>query len=445
MPAVLNLKPQEIDTAEKRSNYTVSIIGCGQTGILFANAFAQAGFKVVCSDADQSLLKKIAKGKAPFFDPEVEATLKSQIKKGQINTIGEPKKAVAQSDIIVIAVTAKADDKKKPDYSEVANACKQVGTALHGGVLIVYGGIAGLGFIEGTVKEALENTSGLKVGKDFGLAYIPIYCSDAKPVKSIIDSELHVAATDKTSLHAAVNLAQSITKNIRQVEDVKTTEIATLFKIARRDAAMALANELAIFCESANRDYFEIQRLLAGEESFCPMITKEENRNEAYLLLDSAENLNAKLKIPVLARQINEDMVKHAVNLTQDVLRSCGKTLRRARVAVLGTAHPRTATATFIKMIETKGAKANLYDPMSKKELSESHIMKGSLNEAVEGTDCIVILSVKEQFKRLNFKKLKSIMKSPSVIVDLTGIFEPEKIEAEGFIYRGLGRGTENQ
>jgi UDP-N-acetyl-D-mannosaminuronate dehydrogenase len=201
---------------------------------------------------------------------------------------------------------------------------------------------------------------------------------------------------------------------------------------------------LAVFCESANIDYFEVLKLLdLNDPSFWPTIVEEENRDEAYLLLESAENLNAKLRLPALARQINEDMVKHAVNLTQEALRSCGKTLRRARVAVLGAANPTTATGVFVKMIEQRGAKASLYDPTAKKEPLDSRVVKTSLNEAVEGADCIVILTGQEQFNHLNLKKLKALMKTTSVIVDLIGIFEPKKVETEGFIFFGLGRGTD--
>ena len=164
-------------------------------------------------------------------------------------------------------------------------------------------------------------------------------------------------------------------------------------------------------------------------------------------MLESAENLTTKLRLPALARQINEKMVRHAVNLTQDALRSCAKTLRRARVALLGTAKPKTAVATFVKMLEKKGAKVNLYDPsLSKNELGDmARLLKRSLNEAAEGTDCIVLLHEQDQFKRLNFKKLRAVMKKPAVIVDLTGIIDPQKVEKEGFIYRGLGRGAEKK
>jgi nucleotide sugar dehydrogenase len=440
MPPVLKLKPEEIDTNEKRSKYTVCVNGCGQKGILYANAFAEAGFRVICTDADPTVIKKVAKGKTPSSQPQVEAKLKRHLNSGQITVSNERKKAVSQSDVIIIAIGAKVDEQKKTDYSQIVSACKQVGSALQKGALVIYGGIAGIGFTEGTVKETLENTSGLKSGQDFGLVYNPILSADS----SITNLELKIAATDQTSLNAASTILKTITKKVKEINDVKMAETAILFTVAKQDANRALANELSVFCEIANTDYFKILKLLELDDpSFWPTIVEEENRNEAYLLLDSAENLNAKLKLPTLARQINEDMVKHAVNLTQDSLRIAGKPLRRAKIAVLGTANPASATGIFVKIIEQKGAKPSLYDPISKMGPQEWRVVKTSLNEAVEGTDCIVILTGQEQFKNLNLKKLKALMKTPAVIVDLIGIFEPPKVEAEGFIYCGLGRGTD--
>ncbi|MBN1245832.1 hypothetical protein JXA31_09595 [Candidatus Bathyarchaeota archaeon] len=450
MPAVLHLKPEDIDTNEKRGKYTVSVIGCEEKGVLYATAFAEAGFKVVCTDADQTLVKCLSKGKTLFSDREVESKLKSFLRREQLSVTSELQKAVSQSDIIVMTLAAKIDDKKQPDYSEVESTCKQVGTALNRGALFIYGGIAGLGFTEGVVKETLENTSGLRVGEDFGLVYSPIQFFDRQPLASIANQELKVAALDGKSLDSAAKVLGVITgKDVKQVSDVKTAEAALLFTIAKQDANLALANELAVFCENAGIDYFETLKLVdAHGASFSPTVEAEEvNRNEAYFLLESAENLNAKLRLPVLARKINEDMVRHAINLTKDALRSCGKTLRRARVAVFGTAKPKTATTIFIKMLERRGAKASLYDPLfSKNELSDvARVLKRSMKEAVEGADCIVVFTEQDQFKRLNLKRVLAVMKKPAAMVDLTGMFEPKKVERKGFEYRGLGRGVEKK
>ena len=443
MPAVLNLKPEDLDTNEKRSKYTITVVGCGQNGILLSTAFADAGFKVLCTDSNLSVIKRVTRGKSTFTGPEIEGKLKALINKGQLNVTSELKKAVTQSDIVIITVAVKIDDKKKIDYSEAVTACKQVASALHAGVLVIYCNIAAFGFNEGIMKETLENTSGLKVGQDLGLAYIPLQTSDAKYSCQLSNLELKVAVIGKTNMDAVTSIIKNISKNIKQINSVKTAEIATLFSVAKKDASTALANELAVFCESANLDYFEVLKLLeVNDPSFWPTTVEEENKNAAYLLLESAENINVKLRLPALSRQINEEMVKHAVNLTQEALRTCNKTLRRARVAVLGTVNQHTSI--FVKMLELKGAKVSLFDPLSRRESLDLGVVKSSnLNETVEGTDCIVILTSEEQFKNLNLKKLKALTKTPAVIVDLAGVFEPKKVETDGFIYLGLGRGTE--
>jgi nucleotide sugar dehydrogenase len=446
MPAVLHFEPEDIDTNEKRGKHTVCVIGCNEKGVLYATAFAEAGFKVICTDADQTLVKQLSKGKTMFSDREIDLKLKSFLRRGCLSVTSELQNAVSHSDIIVMTLTAKIDGKKQPDYSEVENACKQVGKSLNRGALFIYGGILGLGFTEGVVKETLENTSGLRVGDDFGLVYSPIQVFGRHPLASIVNQELKVAALDEASLDSAVKVLGTITgKDLRQISDVKTAEAAWLFTIAKQDANLALANELAVFCENAGIDYFETLKLAdVNGAGFSPTVEAESNGNEAYLLLESAENLNAKLRLSVLARKINEDMVRHAINLTKDALRSCGKTLRRARVAVFGNAKPKTATAVFVKMLEKRGAKASLYDPLfSKNEFSDvARVLKRSMKEAVEGADCIVILTEQDKFKRLNLKKLKAVMKMPSALVDLTGMFEPKKVERNGFTYRGLGRGV---
>jgi UDP-N-acetyl-D-mannosaminuronic acid dehydrogenase len=445
MPTILHLKPEEIDTNEKRGKYTVSVIGCEQKGVLYAIAFAEAGFKVICTDADQTLVKSLAKGKNPFSDRETESKLKSFLRRRQLSVTSELKNAVSQSDIIIMTLTAKIDDKKHPDYSEVENTCKQAGAALRQGALFVYGGVAGLGFTEGVIKETLENTSGLRMGEDFGLVYNPIQFLDQQLSASISDQELKVAAIDRTSLDAATTVLGTITKNgVKQILDVETAEAALLFTIARQDANLALANELAVFCESSGIDYFKTLKLVdACDSSFSPTVAAEENN--VYLLIESAETLNAKLRLPALARKINEDMVRHAVNLTQASLRSCGKTLRRARVAVLGSAKTET-TMLFVGLLEKKGAKTRLYDPsLSKNEQSSmARVVRRNLKEAVEGADCIV-LTKQDQFKRLNLKKLRAVMKMPAAIVDLAGTIEPQKGERQGFTYRCLGRGVEKK
>ncbi|MEJ5326816.1 MAG: nucleotide sugar dehydrogenase [Candidatus Bathyarchaeia archaeon] len=449
MPAILHLKPEEIDTAEKRQAYMVSVVGCGQTGILYAVAFAEAGYRVICTDLDQSVIKSIAKGNVPYVAREAEIKLKRFAKTGQISATSDLKSAVSQSDIILIAIPVKFDDKKRADYSEIEKICKQVGVALHRDTLVIYAGITGFGVTEGVIKKLLENTSGFKVGDSLGFAYNPIYIPHSQRSVTIRDQELKIAAVDKNSLDSASKVLETVTeKAVHKISDIKTAEAATLFAIAKKDAHMALANELAIFCESAGIDYIETIKAAGLQDTgFSPTIAEENCRDGAYLLLENAENLTVKLRLPGLARQINEQMASHAVNLAQDALHGCGKTLRRARIALLGNFQPQTAAEKLVHMLEKKGAKLNLYDPVPSvyEQASGSRMLKKSLIEAAEGADCIMIISPLDVFKRLNLKKLYAVMKAPPALVDLAGVIETQKVEKEGFIYRGLGRGVRNR
>jgi UDP-N-acetyl-D-mannosaminuronic acid dehydrogenase len=448
LPDILHLKSEEVDTPEKRGKYTASLVGCGQKGVFYALAFAEAGFKVICTDADQSVVKRLSKGNMQLGDREAEAKLKNFVRTEKIYVTSDLKTAVSGSNIIVITVNTKIDAKKSSDCSALEGTCKQVGAALPKGSLVVYVGVAGFGFTENIVKETLENTSGLKAGEDFGISYSFITNSNGSSERQIEGKELTVAAYDKISLNSTALIFETIAKKgVRRISDVKMAELAALFAAAKRDANVALANELAIFCESAGLDYAETLKLLengASEMNQVPTISEENNRNEVYLLLESAENLNTKLRLLTLARQVNEEMIRHAINLTQDALRSGGKTLRRAKVALLGTVELGTADAAFIEFLEAKGAKVSRYDPYRSESESSSSLssIKKTLNETVEGTDCVIILSEQEQLKRLNLKKLHAIMKSPAALVDLAGIVEPNKVKTEGFTYRGLGRGA---
>ncbi|MGB9714713.1 MAG: nucleotide sugar dehydrogenase [Candidatus Bathyarchaeales archaeon] len=450
--SMLQIKPEDVDTAEKRSKYTASIVGCGYAGVLHAYLFADAGFKVICTDSDQRALNLLSKGKTPFLNNEIKSKLKKCLKSCVLEVAGNIKNAVSKSNIVVVTTPIEIDEKKRVDYSNLKSACKQVGLGLRQGTLVVIVSTVGVGFIENVIKEVLENASGLKAGTDFGLAYSPV--SDAESSQLFTNKRL-VAGVEKNSLNSASIILGAVTKGgIKKAATVKAVEFAELFVAAQKIANIALANELAIICENAGIDFLEVLKLLNDDACnvfSAPKIADRSALAEAYILLEDAENLNMKLRIPLVAEKVNDETMRHVLGLTRSALREAGKTLKRARVAMLGIAEvpnmksqPKAMAKLLAEMLEAKGAKVNIYDPnFSEEELAEiAHPLKRSLSDAVEGADCILILTGHDQFKHLNLKKLKVMMRMPAAIIDLEGIVEPNEIRKEGLIYRGLGRGA---
>jgi nucleotide sugar dehydrogenase len=390
----------------------------------------------------------LTRGKIGLSESETESKLKNAWRSRKLSATSDLQSAIAQSDAIIVTTNPKIDDKRNIDYSEVDKFFKQIGTNLKQGTVVIYTGIASLGFMENVAKEALVNASGLKVGEGIGLAYSPMKVPKDNPCTDFVSNlELGVAASDRSSLDSASAVMGTITKrNVKQVTNLKMAELAWLFSAARREANLALTNELAILCENASIDYLEILKLLDSQfapSTLAPAIGVD-SPIEADMLLENAEDLNTKLRLVRLSRQLNEDMVKHAVNLTQSALRSCGRTLRRSKISLFGTTAPGTPGETYTKIMEAKGARTNSLDPIVKtsEDPSRSEKPRRNFTDVAEGADCIVFLEGQDKPRSLNFKNLKTVMRSPSAIIDLSGALDPEKIETEGFIYRGLGRGS---
>ena len=231
MPDMLRLKTEEIDTPEKRSKYNVCVVGCEQGGMVYVVMFADAGFKVTCVDVDQNLVKSLAKGMAPISQRGLEPKLKSYVRTGTFSATSDLQTAVAHSDIVVVTGTLKNDDKKNADFSEIGKNCKQIGSSMHRGTLVIYAGAAGFGSTEGIVKETLETASGFKTGQDFGLAYVNAQVNERElHAEAIGEQELLVAANDKASLDAVSAVLSTVAKKgVRQAANMKIAELTTLF------------------------------------------------------------------------------------------------------------------------------------------------------------------------------------------------------------------------
>jgi len=452
--SILRIKPEDVDNREKRQRYTISIIGCGRIGVFQACLFAEAGFKVIGFDANRAITEYLGKGRSRFLKREIQPLLKKHVKNGYLRTTSDVKKAVAQSDVVVVTTSVKIDRKKKSNYSDMERVCKWVGSGLRRDSLVIVTGAAGLGTTEGLIREILENTSGFTVGVDFGLAYSPFQVLGKETWEEIAGCKRIVAAMDEKSLNAASMVLETATKNgVVRTNDVTTAEAATLFGATQNQINFALANEFALLCEKASIDYIEAQKLAETSEYGAlatPALTYGNVHKELYILLEEAENSNVKLRVPAAAKETNEEILKHAIGLIRKALRGCGKTLKRARISLLGISQtpntkdtPKISTRKLAKMLVAKGAKVSLCDPyMSSKELADfGYPFKKSLKRAVEGVDCIVALTSHSQFKRLNLRKLKVMTKMPAAIVDFEGVIEPGEVEREGLIYRGLGRG----
>jgi len=455
MSTVMAIEERNVDSVEKRKSFTIGIIGSELTYLLYACLFVQAGFQVVVTDLDQYILTLSKKGRIPSLQAECNILLKKHIKDGFLVPASNLREVASKSDVLVFLIHATIDQNKKPNYSNVEKTCKEVGMNLRSGCLVIVASMMGLGITESLVKEILENASGLKAGVDFGLAYSPTNIASRPILEDLASFSRIVGGINERSLQIACLILKTIINGeIVKVENIRAAEAVSLFEDAYQNVSIALANDLAKFCEKVEIDFMTIQRAM-NIHSNCylliPGIAKENSLKALYFLLEEARLADARLPMLSLAIKVNDDMLRHGLRLVMHSLQACNKTVRRSRVSVLGiSGHPNVKdlrefpAEQFVNMMKKKGMVIRVYDPVfSYDELMEmGYPAERTLKKAVEGADCIVFVTRHDQFKHLNLKKIKFLVKRPSAIVDMAYVIDPMKAEGEGFVYRGLGRGV---
>jgi UDP-N-acetyl-D-mannosaminuronic acid dehydrogenase len=443
------LKRSDIDPPEKREKYTIGVLGCGRKGLKNACLFANAGFKVVYADVDHQVFSQAEKGRTSSAKQKLSKLLNKHIRDGCLKVESDIRKATSESDVIIFSVPAAIDKRKMPDYSYIVKACKEVGLSLRPGSLFIFASATGPGITGSLVKETLENASGLKAGKDFGLAYSLI----SAPILQYPPTRIMVGSVNERSQKVACLILGTVTKGkIVEVSDIKTAETAKLLEKIYQDVNIALANELAGFCEKAGIDFFEAQNAMSTNPHsnlLPPQLLGGCVMMEPYLLNDEAEELNSKLRMLTLAQRINEGMVGHTVRLVKDALRACGRNLRRAKISVFGVScrpNTRETEGSLVKKLvdalKRRGGHVWVYDSLfSQKELVEmGYQAERTLTKTVEKIDCLVIAVGHDRFRRLNWKRIKFLARKPTAIVDMGRVIDPDKAEKEGFVYHGLGR-----
>ncbi|UCC57662.1 MAG: nucleotide sugar dehydrogenase [Candidatus Bathyarchaeum sp.] len=450
MSRIMKLASKDVESPEKRREYTVCIVGCGRKGLITACLFTEAGFNVIAVDSNRHTIHQLKRGKSPFTESDLRKFIEKHTKNSQFRSTTNLRKAVSESNIIIFCVTPSLEKGKKPDYSRLEKACRDVGMSLTSGSLIVFQNTMGPGMTESLAKETLENASGLEAGTDFGLAYSSILSASRQLSKDVAKCTRVVGGITKRSLKVTCLILDTITKGeIVRVKNIKTAEAVKLLEGAYKDVNIAFANEFAQFCEKAGIDFVKVQNTI-NPLKFSRIAGLHRSR-DSYFLVDEAEAEDVRLRMLSLATRINDETLDHALRLVRDALRSCQKGLRRAKIAVFGISSlpnrkrvVNSAAKKLVNLLKKRGASVKVYDPFfSLKELlSMGYTAESSLSKTVEGADCLVVAVAHDRFARLNLRRIQILMRKPAAIVDMGQVVDPFKAERMGFVYRGFGRGV---
>ncbi len=439
---------------------TIVVIGMGYVGIPAAALLADVPGHTVIGVQRRSKrsgwkIEWINSGKNPFEgdEPGMDELIHRVVLEKKTLRVTDDFSVCKEADVILIDVQTPTNTERIPEYLSLRTVSAQAAAYLQPGTLVIIESTVAPGTTEHVVKPILEEGSGLRAGEDFYLAFSYERVMPGKLLEYITDFPRVVGGINEESTRRAVELYKTIVRREITPTSLLTAELAKTMENAYRDVNIAFANEMALVCEAMGVDVYEIRRLMnarhdrhmhlpgAGVGGHC--LPKD-----PWLLKFGVDTYGAypvPMRMIALAREINDSMPLHLVELTEQALNERGVHIAQAKIAVLGVAYledsddtRNTPAAPVIEALQRKGATVVAHDPYVR-EL-EGYELTRNLEQALRQADAAVIVTKHKPYFALDLAWLREVMRTP-ILVDGRNVFEAATVRAAGFTYKAIGKG----
>ena len=350
-----------------------------------------------------------------------------------------------------LIIAASAGNNMETDSLE--KTLRTIAPQLSPGTQIAFVGLCRPHFTSEVVRSTIEKHSGMKVGQDIGLSYIPMHWTGESISKFRERPEIIATFGDQLSngfQEQILGIFPSLTKASR----LENAEAAGLFSALSREVTHALRLDLAKASKTFGLAFEEIAGLCSKlgpsfSEDIFPL-TGRESIGATIALNGMMKRDNSRLIRA--AHRVNEDYQAQIVQMIKGAVDLCGHRLRRSRITLLGTeglvrnSWARREAPILVNTLVRKGAEVTLYPGQVgieswTKVLDGIGRVENNLWKAVSKATCTVVALSKEAALELNATQLAQAMNRPGAICDLSEVLEASNVERAGLFYTTIGRG----
>ena len=381
----------------------IGIIGLGYVGLPLALAFAKTGLKVLGVDIQQRRVDWVNNGQSYIVDIDGK-TLKEVTRKKLLEATTDQNR-LKEVDAICVCVPTPLTKTKDPELSYVISESETISSHLRQGQLVILESTTYPGTTREVMLPILEH-SGLKVGRDFYLAFSPERVDLGSANYNIRNTPKVVGGIDPISTRLAMLLYNQIVEGVVPASSPEVAEMTKVFENVFRSVNIALVNELARLCERMGLSVWEVIDAAStkpfGYMPFYPGpgIGGHCIPLDPYYLANKARELDFHTRFIELAAEINEHMPYHVVSRILEALSVRGKSLKKAKILVLGVAYKKdvedvreSPALKIIQLLREKGTDVSYNDPY----ISQIHVLAGNMksvalsNECLASMDCVII------------------------------------------------------
>ncbi len=348
------------------------VIGLGYVGLPLGLSFGEVGFEVVGIDVDEAKVSALQCGRSYVTDV-TDVDLSSAIAKGSLRPTTDWS-ALDRADIVTICVPTPLRKTKDPDLTFIVAATEQVALRLRPGQLVVLESTSYPGTTEEVVLPRLCE-SGLEVGRDFFLAFSPERVDPGNHRFKTRDIPKVVGGVTAHCTRLASLFYGSITRTV-PVSCTRVAEMVKLLENTFRSVNIALVNETAMMCSHMGIDVWEVIEGAATKPfGFMPFYPGPGLGGHCIPIDPIFLQWRARLdgfepQFIQLAQRINGDMPSFVARRAMEVLNDVGRSLRGARVHVLGVTYKKdisdvreSPALEIIHHLLARGAEVTYSDP----------------------------------------------------------------------------------
>lgn len=417
----------------------IAVIGLGYVGLPLLVEFAKAGFDCFGIEVDRKRIGELKKAKSYLEDLPSE-TIKKLLYEKRLHFFANYS-VLAKVDVAIICVPTPLSKTKDPDFSYVLSAVQSVADYLKQGQLVVVESTIYPGMTLEVFKPILEEKKGYKEGKDFYLAFSPERIDPGNKQYSIRNTPKVVGGVSRVAGLLTEALYSQIIEKVVLVSSSTVAEMTKLLENTFRAINIGLVNEIAIICDKLNIDVWEVINSAStkpfGFMTFYPGpgLGGHCIPVDPLYLSWKMRMLNYKARFIELATEINSEMPEFWVTKIQDLMNQNYKSLKGAKVLVMGVAYKGGVSDTrespsleIIRLLLSKGAKVYYSDPFVPHiEIEGKRMSSISLSPStIKSFDCVVIATDHPQFDYLMIKRYARL-----VVDTRNALNRFAKIEAE--------------
>lgn len=431
----------------------IAIVGSGYVGLVTGVCLADFGHDVVCIDKDADKIQRLREGQIPIFEPGLESLVTANVASGRLDFSTDLASAVPDAEVVFIAVgTPSRRGDGHADLTFVYGVAREVAAAVSGFTVVVTKSTVPVG----TGDEVARIIEATNPHADVAVVSNPEFLREGaaiddfkRPDRIVVGIEDERARPVMTEVYRPLYLNQAPLMFTSR----RTAELIKYAANAFLAMKITFINEIADLCESAGANVQEVARgigldnrigskfLHAGPGYGGSCFPKD-----TLALVKIGQDYDSPLRLVETTVAIN-DQRKRA--MARKVVAACEGDVRGKTIGVLGlTFKPNTddmreaPSIDIIRALTDKGARVVAYDPegmeAAREIIDNVDFAKGAYDVA-EGAHAVVLITEWNEFRSLDFKRLKSRMAAP-VFVDLRNVYRKDEVVRHGFTYTSVGR-----